>query len=112
MLPEENFECDILETRKKKVYKEVKVAQWYPIVCNSMDYIVHGILQARILEWIAVSFSRGIFPMKGLNPGLPHCRHILYQLNHQGSSRNFKKEEANDFFLIYLLHQLISGLSW
>ena len=28
-------------------------------LCNLMDYTVHGILQARILEWIAVSFSRG-----------------------------------------------------
>ena len=28
-------------------------------MCNPKDYIVHGILQARILEWVAVSFSRG-----------------------------------------------------
>ena len=28
-------------------------------VCNPMDYTVHGILQARILEWVAFSFSRG-----------------------------------------------------
>ena len=27
--------------------------------CDPMDYIVHGILQARILEWVAFSFSRG-----------------------------------------------------
>ena len=32
--------------------------------------IVHGILQARILEWVAISFSRGIFPTQGSNPGL------------------------------------------
>ena len=50
-----------------------------------MDYIVHGILQARILEWVAFPFSRGIFPTQGWNPGLPHCRWILYQLSHQGS---------------------------
>ena len=29
--------------------------------CDPMDYAVHGILQARILEWIAFSFSRGSF---------------------------------------------------
>ena len=29
---------------------------------------LHGILQARILEWVAVSFSRGIFPTQELNP--------------------------------------------
>ena len=45
---------------------------------------VHGILQARILEWVAMSFSQTIFPIQGLNPGLPHCRQILYHL-YQGS---------------------------
>ena len=37
----------------------MKVAQSYPTLCNSMDYTVHGILQARIVEWVAVRFSRG-----------------------------------------------------
>ena len=27
--------------------------------CDAMDYTVHGILQARILEWIALPFARG-----------------------------------------------------
>ena len=38
---------------------KVKVAQLCPILCDPMDYTVHGILQARILEWVAVPFSRG-----------------------------------------------------
>ena len=33
------------------------------------------------------SLLQGIFPTQGLNPGLPHCRWILYQLSHQGSPR-------------------------
>ena len=33
------------------------------------------------------SLFQGIFPTQGLNPGLPHCRRILYQLSHQGSPR-------------------------
>ena len=37
----------------------LKVTQLCLTFCNSMDYIVHGILQARILEWLACSFSRG-----------------------------------------------------
>ena len=49
--------------------------------------IVHEILQARILGWAAVAFSRGPFLTQGLNPSLPHCRRILYQLSHQGSAR-------------------------
>ena len=38
---------------------KVKVAQSCLILCDTMDYAVHGILQARILEWVAVRFSRG-----------------------------------------------------
>ena len=37
---------------------EVKVAQMCPTLCIPMDYTVHGILQARILEWVAFLFSR------------------------------------------------------
>ena len=38
---------------------KVKVVQLCPTLCNPMDYTVHGILQARILEWVAFPFSRG-----------------------------------------------------
>ena len=36
----------------------MKVAQLCPILCNPMNYTVHGILQARMLEWVAFPFSR------------------------------------------------------
>ena len=39
---------------------------------------VHGILQARILEWVTISFSRGIFSTQGLNLCLLCCRRIIY----------------------------------
>ena len=38
---------------------KVKVTQSCPALCDPMDYIVHGILQARILEGVAFPFSRG-----------------------------------------------------
>ena len=38
---------------------EVKVARLCPTLCHLMDYTVHGILWARILEWVAFPFSRG-----------------------------------------------------
>ena len=41
-----------------------------------------GILQARILEWVAMPSSKGIFPTQGLSPGLWHCRQILYHLSY------------------------------
>ena len=37
----------------------MKVSQSCPTLCDLMDYTVHGILQARILEWVAFPFSRG-----------------------------------------------------
>ena len=42
--------------------KKVKVTQLCPTLCDPMDYTVRGILQARVLEWVAVPFSRGSFP--------------------------------------------------
>ena len=36
----------------------VKVAQSCPNLCDPMDCTAHGILQARILEWVAFPFSR------------------------------------------------------
>ena len=39
---------------------------------------VGGISQARILEWVAISFSRGSSLTQESNPGLLHCRQILY----------------------------------
>ena len=130
-----------------------EVAQLCPTLCDPMDCSppvssVHGIFQARVVEWVAISFSRGssqprdwtqvssivgrcftlwttrevlkkiskrkslscvslfvtpwtspgqntgmsslsllqeIFSTQGLNPGLLHCRQILYQLSQKGS---------------------------
>ena len=42
-----------------EVKVKVKVTLWYPTLCDPMDYTVHGILQARILEWVAFTFFRG-----------------------------------------------------
>ena len=64
----------------------MKVVQLCPTLCDPMDYIVHEILQARILEWVAFLFSRGIFPTQGLNPALLHCWRILYQLSYAEQS--------------------------
>ena len=41
------------------LWSEVKVPQSCLILCNPMDDIVHGILQARICEWVAFPFFRG-----------------------------------------------------
>ena len=48
----------------------MKVAQSCPTLCNSMDGIVHGIRQARILEWLAF-YSPGSLPDPRIEPGSP-----------------------------------------
>ena len=45
-----------------------------------------GLFQARLLEWVH-ALLQGIFPTQGSNPGLSHCRQILYCLSHQESPR-------------------------
>ena len=69
--------------RDQSLWKKVKVAQLCLILWYSMDCIVHGILQARILEGAAFLFSR--WSSQPRNPGLPNCRQILYQRSYKGS---------------------------
>ena len=49
------------------IMSEVKVAQSCLILCDPMDYTVHGIIQARILEWATIPFSRNL-PNPGIKP--------------------------------------------
>ena len=53
-----------------------------------------GILHIRILEWVAVPFSRGSSQPLGSNPGLLHCRQILYSLSHQGSNLSYNSNSG------------------
>ena len=86
----------------KKVVVKVLVVQSCLTLCDPMDCSppassVHGILQARILEWVipifgipfpvVIPFLLGILLTQESNPGLPHCRQILYYLGHQASPR-------------------------
>ena len=62
-------------------YQFSSVAQSCWTLCGSMDYTGQntGVGSCSLLQ--------GIFPNQGSNPDLPHCRRILYQLNHKGSPR-------------------------
>ena len=51
--------------------------------CSLPVSSVHGIFQAIILEWIAIS-------NQGSKPGLPHCKQTLYHLSHQAVLRPFR----------------------
>ena len=124
----------------RNIWEETYLTLCDPMDSSPLPSSVLGILQARLLEWVAISSSRGssqfrcqicisciscitgrlftcwatgeapwifspwnspgqntgvgslsflqgIFPTQGSNPGLSHCRWILYQLSHKGSPR-------------------------
>ena len=76
----------MLESESMKVLvPQLCPTLWDPMDCSPPGSSVHGILQARILEWGAIPFQ-GIFLTQGLNPGLLPHRQILYHLSHKGSS--------------------------
>ena len=64
--------------------------------CSLPGSYVHGLFQARTLEWVAISFSRGSSrprdqtPVTCITNGLLHCRQILYWLSHQESLKRIK----------------------
>ena len=72
-----------------------KLLQSCPTLCDPMDCSpsgssVHGIFQARILEWVAMLSSRGVFLIQGLNPlplHLPHWQAGSLPLAPPGKAR-------------------------
>ena len=66
------------------------IAQLCPTLCDLLDCSppgssVHRILQVRMLEWVAITFSRGSSLPSDQTPGLPRCKRILYHLSIQRS---------------------------
>ena len=66
------------------------VVQSFLTLCNTMDCrlpgsSVHGDAPGKNTGVGCHDLLQGIFPTQGLNPGLLHCRWILYLLSHQGS---------------------------
>ena len=70
------------------------VTQSCPPLCNPMDCSppgssVHRDSPGKNSGVGCHAHLQGIFPTQGSNPGLPHCRQILYQLSHQGSLKRY-----------------------
>ena len=95
---------------------------------------VRGIFQARVLEWVAIAFSKitgvcshfllqGIFPIQSSNLGLLHYRQILYLLSHHGVEltkyqySRFSCVNTNKLFnpfqfqFLYKTEMIIAGLA-
>ena len=71
--------------------RKLNESESHSVISKLCNYTVHGILQARILEWLASSLLQGIFPTQRSNPGLQHCRKI-YQLSPRVSQMGSKKK--------------------
>ena len=65
-----------------------------PMDCSPLGSSVHGIVQARILEWVAIPFSRGFSQPRGPTQVSHIAGQILYRLSHQGSPYCTKCQRA------------------
>ena len=79
-----------MKSEKKVLVARSCLTLLKPHDCSPPGSFVHGILQARILEWVVILLSPGDLPDPGLDLGLQHCRQILYRLSHQGSPKYMK----------------------
>ena len=71
----------------------VKISQSCPTLFDPMDYTGHGILQARILEWVAYPFSRGSFWRRN-KPGSP-----ALQVDSLATELSVKPIQVNKYLL-------------
>ena len=70
------------------VHTQVCWTFYNPMDCNLPQSSVHRIFQTRILEWVVISYSRGIFPTQGSNQcflSLLHWQAVSLPLGHLGS---------------------------
>ena len=65
--------------------QKVKVVQSCLILCDPVDLYSPWDSPGQNTGVSSLSLLQGIFPTQGSNPGILHCRRILYQLSHQGS---------------------------
>ena len=80
-----------------KVKSESEVAQSCPILRDPMDRSlpgssIHGIFQARVLEWVAIAFSE--FPLIPPQTSVSSCPHIR-------EGRAFKKIKNNSYLITF-----------
>ena len=79
---------------------EAKVTQSCPTLCDPIDYTVHGILQARIMELVDYPFSRGS-PQPRNRTGVSCIAGGFFTLSYQGSP---------DTIFLYIFSRLLSIL--
>ena len=78
--------------------KKVKVTQSFPTLCDLMDHTVHGILQARILEWVAFPFSRGYSQPRDQTQ-VSYIAGRFFTSCHKGSPQMWEMDHKEDWAL-------------
>ena len=63
--------------------KTIALTRW-TLVSKVMSLLLN-MLSRLVITFLPSSLLQGIFLTQGLNPGLPHCRQILYKLSYKGS---------------------------
>ena len=69
-----------------------------PVDCSPLGSSVHGIIQVRILEWVAMPFPRGSCWPRDQTQNLFHCKQILYHLSHQVNLGSLSRYTHNSIF--------------
>ena len=88
---------------------KVKVAQSCPTLCDPMDYTVHGILQARIMEWVTFP-SPGHLPNPGTKPRSPTLQAHSLPAEPQRKPKNTGVDSLSLLQWIFLTQELNRGL--
>ena len=65
-----------------------------PMDCSPLGSSVHGDSPGKNTGGGCHALLQGLLPTQGSNPGLPHCRRILYQLSHKGSPGDLISHEC------------------
>ena len=89
---------------------KVKLTQLCLTLCDLMD--LHNLRNSpgQNTGVGSLSLLQGIFPIQGLNPGLQHCRWILYQLSHEGKPKNTGVGSLSLLLGIFLTQKSNRGL--
>ena len=90
--------------------KGVKVAQLCLILCDPMDYTVHGILQARILEWVDIYSLPGNLPNQGIEPRSPALQVDSLPAEPPGKPKNTGVGSLSLLQWIFLTQELNQGV--
>ena len=76
-------------SQMSRIHKKKK-SQLCPTLCDPLGLYISWNSLGQNTGVGSLSLLQRIFPTQGLNPGLPHCRQILYQVSHKGSPRTLE----------------------